>query len=347
MERRKQILNRMKELTEEQSLLIEELTLTTDDRKPWGINLGQMFENPARSPDKAIDLVRKYATLGFTHLRIPCTYGMMFCNMPLESPKFQLLLGVITFAIHSGMKVMINFHHERWLYDTYDGSQAMDERIFTMARLLAGQLKHFPADKIIFECLNEPQGVYGQWGRVPTPEDSHSIQLCRQVNASIYWGIRSVLPDHIVLVSPNGMANLHSTCMVYPTRDSLPGEKDTKVGLSLHNYDPWQYTGQSGDDRFFSHPEDARKFVKSGFDRFMKDVPYYRYIPLHMTEFGVGRMHGKDESSEILRAYYDEMVRGIRNMEGIPYLWNDGDEEQDPGAWFAHTNDFMKWLLTL
>jgi endoglucanase len=308
-------------------------------RQPFGLNLGQFFENQARDRRQAKEEIVRFHRLGATHARIPVTWGENFATLPLDSEGFRQLMETVEFAVEKELIVLINMHHEKWLTEHYDGTKHFDDVVHRMAQEIAKKFKHIAGPNIIFECLNEPRDLLGDWGSGGViPDDRKAQILTRQVNSAIYRGWRSIRTDNLVLVSPNGMANLHCYKSIYPVTKDLPKAEDVHLGASIHCYDDWKFCGEDGEDSVFKTDKSAEEFVQKTFQRFWSELSdCHKKTPLHMTEFGIGRRSGPKGTSRQL-TFLKSMVTEMRVLGIIPYLWLDG-------GWFEHSNESIRVLF--
>merc|ERR1712151_521338 len=145
-----------------------------------------------------------------------------------------------------------------------------------------------------------------------------------------YEAIRSVDPDRVVLVAPNGMGQHQMSWFVYPERNDFPDQgSDRRLGLTVHSYDPWDFCGDTGSNAHFSSIADMQNHETSVHQAVLEWANRIG-IPVHVGEYGVGRREDTkaERDSDIVREYY-RFFTNFFNEEGIPTtVWDDQ-------GWFA------------
>lgn len=227
------------------------------DSMKTGFNLGNTFEYSLQNTDPStiFPIIDLYKNAGMKHIRIPVTWMDGFAgntladnegNINFSHPRFLQLKTVIDYAIAKNMFVIINAHHEYWLYNQYDGSEVYNEAFSNLWKGIATHFKTYP-HLLIFEVLNEPQGVFGDWSGGIHPLDANALALTRQINKIGYDAIRATggLNQHrVVMASTNAMGNHFQLDDVYPNLESLPGNGlDQYLAFQVHTYDPWEFCG--------------------------------------------------------------------------------------------------------
>src|SRR5690606_1149033 len=107
-------------------------------------------------------LIEEHAKQGFKSIRIPVTFDQRMAAGP-EYTIDEAFLGrldqVIQWSMDEGMYVMINIHHDSWIWleqgmhENHDESLARFEAIWTQ---LADRYKNH-STKLMFESINEPR----------------------------------------------------------------------------------------------------------------------------------------------------------------------------------------------
>lgn len=222
------------------------------DSMKTGFNLGNTFEYALQStnPSSIYPIIDLYANAGLKHIRIPVTWMDGFNgntladangNINFSHARFIQLKAVIDYAINKKMFVVLNAHHEHWLYDNYNGSAQYNTAFTNLWTGIANHFKDY-SHLLIFEVLNEPQGVFGDWSGGASPSSSTALALTRQINQVGYDAIRAtggLNTNRVVMVSTNGMGNHSQLDEVYPSMASLPGGgSDRYLSFQVHTYDP-------------------------------------------------------------------------------------------------------------
>jgi endoglucanase len=243
-------------------------------------------------------------------------------NINTAHPRFAELKSVIDYALQKQMFVVINTHHENWLNSNYDGSALYDQKFAGLWTSIATQFKGY-SGRLIFEVLNEPHGVFGDWSGGVNPSNSAALELTRKINLVGYNAIRKTggaNATRLVMVSTNGMGNHSQLDDVYPTKASVPGGgTDPYLAFHVHTYDPWAFCGQTGSNTAW--PGSA-SFV-SGIQAVSSHARSLG-IPVNYGEFGVGRDTRQEErNTTVVREYYRTMRLTCLSEKIAPTVWDD------------------------
>jgi len=302
-----------------------------------GFNLGNTFENgnnttTFESVKPVIDL---YHDAGMKHIRIPITWMDRFTendhladdngNVNYQNARFKELVKTIDYAISVDMYVVINTHHEHWLKDNYNGSEAFDTKFSTLWTGIATYFKDY-SHKLIFEVLNEPEGTLGEGdgnGPFPDPTNATALTFTRNVNKVGYDAIRAAggnNPTRLIMVGVNGQGNEVMIEEVYPSKATLPGGgTDSYLSIQVHSYNPWAFCGENGRNSAFP----GNNIIEAG----IKKVGVHSRlldVPVNYGEFGVGRdANSAERNTDIVRGYYKTFATTTLS-EGMSYsVWCD------------------------
>jgi endoglucanase len=269
-------------------------------------------------------------------------------NVNVNHPRFLELVKVIDYAISQDMYVVLNAHHEHWLKDHYDGTEAYDAKFTTLWTGIATHFKDY-SHKLIFEVLNEPEGALGEndgSGPFPDAADATAIGYTRKVNLVGYDAIRATGGNNttrIVMVSVNGQGNAQNIEEVYPTKASLPGEgTDKYLAIQVHSYNPWAFCGETGSNAAF--PGSA--FLETGIQA-VRIHSVKLDVPINYGEFGVGRSSNTAErNTDLVRGYYRTMDDALLGQSMSYSVWDDR-------GWFGlinssgttFTNNIVPYML--
>jgi len=268
---------------------------------------------------------------GMRHIRIPVTWmdgfsGNMLAdangNINLTHPRFIELKVVIDYAINKGMFVVLNTHHEHWLNNNYNGT-AQYENAFK--NLWTGISTHFKdySHRLIFEVLNEPHGVFGDWSGGASPSNSNALELTRRINKVAYNAIRltaGLNSYRVIMVSTNGMDNHNQLDDVYSSLASLPGGgADKYLSFDVHTYDPWAFCGQPGSNASWPGSSSIANSLRT-VATYAKSLN----VPVNYGEFGVGRdANALERNTNIVREYYRTMRLTCLSEKMSPTVWDD------------------------
>ena len=306
-----------------------------------GFNLGNTFDYTIQNtnPTTIYPIIDLYYNAGLRHIRVPVTWMDGFGgntladesgNINFSHPRFIQLKAVIDYAISKRMFVVLNTHHEHWLNRNYNGTAQYNNAFATLWTGIATHFKEY-SHLLIFEVLNEPHGVFGDWNGGASPSNSAALALTRQINKVGYDAIRltgGLNSNRVVMVSTNGMGNHNQLDDVYPSISSLPGEGDDKyLAFHVHTYDPWAFCGQTG-----SNASGPGSTTIANSLRAVSNHAKTLNVPVNYGEFGVGRDgNASERNSNIVREYYRTMRLTCLSEKMSPTVWDDR-------GWFGLVN---------
>jgi len=209
-----------------------------NDQLGVGVNLGNALEGP-REGDWGLTLQSEYFSLiaqqGFGHVRVP----IRFSAYADQTPPYTITEGVdtsvrnadnlwerldwvIANAEANGLYVILDMH----LYDELSDDVAGErDRFLAMWQQIATRYAD-AGPLVLFELLNEPQG---QFNAEP--------DLLNTLIADALAVVRSTNPTRPVLVPTVQWNSIHSL-------DSLELPNDPNLIVSVHFYDPFDFTHQ-------------------------------------------------------------------------------------------------------
>lgn len=336
------------EPTSETAITFPEITQTSFssaaevvDLMGTGFNLGNTFDYNLQStnPASIYPIIDQYYGVGMRHIRIPVTWMDGFGgntladaggNINFSHARFTQLQSVIDYAINKKMFVILNAHHEHWLNESYDGSTPYNDAFANLWTGIANNFKDY-SHLLIFEVLNEPQGVFGDWSGGANPISTAALALTRQINEVGYDAIRltgGLNSNRVIMVSTNGMGNHSQLDEVYPSLSSLPGMGEDKfLAFQVHTYDPWAFCGQTGSNAAWP----GSKAIANSL-RFVSKHAKALNVPVNYGEFGVGRdANAAERNSNIVREYYRTMRLTCLSEKMSATVWDDR-------GWFGLVN---------
>jgi len=311
------------------------------DSMGTGFNLGNTFDYALQSttPASIYPIIDLYANAGMRHVRIPVTWmdgfgGNTLANasgsINFSHPRFVQLKAVIDYALNKKMFVVLNTHHEHWLNNNYNGTAQYNNAFSNLWTGIATHFKDY-SHLLIFEVLNEPHGVFGDWNGGASPSSSAALALTRQINKVGYDAIRATAglnTNRVVMVSANGMGNHNQLDDVYPSIASIPGSgSDRYLSFHVHTYDPWAFCGQTGSNASWPGSTSITNSLRT-VSTYAKTLN----VPVNYGEFGVGRdANAAERNSNIVREYYRTMRLTCLSEKMSPTVWDDR-------GWFGLVN---------
>jgi hypothetical protein len=278
-----------------------------------GINLGSTFEcqSQSRESSRVNKLFTAWKAKGFDHVRIPVTWYGSSKTCKLDDANFmRQLKSAVDYALALGFTVILNAHHEEWLYSGYNDTEVYNGMFWNLWRRIALFFNYVPQEDMIFQILNEPHGVFDD-----------SIEWTRKINEVGYHGVRKISTTRLIAFQPNFMGNIYQAPKVYPTLASLPGNPDYLM-VSIHSYDAFAFCGQEGYNSYYASTGDLSQSI----DRLVGYINKWKStngIPVILDECGVGRLKSVERDTDIVRHYYKYISNAFVNV-GIPVTtWND------------------------
>ena len=243
-----------------------------------GINLGNMFEAPSETawgnPFKET-YIAQIADLGFQHIRVPIRWDVaertQLTPPYTVNPQFLARIkSVVDLAISKHLYVIINLHHHDELFTNPAAAKA---RFISQWQQISTYFKGYD-NHLYFEVLNEPH-------------DALTPALWNSYFAEALAEIRKTNPSRKVLL---GTASYGGTTGV---RDLDP-PKDPNLVLSVHYYNPFNFTHQGADwvgnkDKYIGTQWEDLTWERN---QVIADFEYaiqwakQKNMPLHVGEFG-------------------------------------------------------------
>lgn len=202
-------------------------------------------------------------------------------------------------------------------------------------------------NNLIFEVLNEPEGMLGEWGSGwPLPTNNTAISYTRKVNEVGYAAIRNAggLNDiRVIMVSTNGQGNEVMIEEVYPSKTTLPGKgTDEYLAIQVHSYNPWAFCGQTGSNAAWPGTSTVENAIKKvGIHSRLLNVP------VNYGEFGVGRATNTAErNTDLVRGYYRTFSVTTKSEKMSYSVWDDrGWFGLINGSGSSFTNNIVPTML--
>ncbi|WP_439509212.1 glycoside hydrolase family 5 protein [Marinimicrobium koreense] len=287
-----------------------------------GINLGNTLDAYPNEGDWALPAQERYLEdfneAGFQHVRIPATWDdhtAQSAPYTVDSGRMNRAEEVVDWALDQGFYVILNAHHERWIWEgegLTEEKRARFQAIWTqIAERFSGK-----SHRLIFEILNEPIGL--------------SAEQTNELKADILPIIRAQNPTRLVIISGHNYSGVHTLSDI-----DLP--EDDYLIANFHSYDPWAFAGQctrrwgSEADR----AELAQIYATAAAWREQSGVP------VMLNEFGAAKFDFQNPENvcelEDRLAYIGHHVNlAIEN--GIPAtFWDDGGSfstyDREAGTW--------------
>ena len=249
-----------------------------NERLGRGINIGNTFEAPSENewgnPWNPAYL-KMIADLGFSHVRLPIRWETPERTMTeppytISEEFLKRIKSVIDEALKNKLHIIINMHHHETLVNDPAGQK---ERFLSQWRQIADYFKTYP-DSLLFELLNEPQ------------KELANADLWNQYTTDALSEIRKTNPDRFVLICSSNWSGVRGL-------ESLKLPDDKNLILTVHYYDPFNFTHQGADFANMEHitgikwldTEIEREVIRLDFQE-VKAFSEKHQIPVHVGEFG-------------------------------------------------------------
>ena len=284
---------------------------------------------------------------GFTSVRIPVSWLNMIGPAPdykIDETWMNRVYEVVQFAHNSGLKVIINTHHDEnhgtsnsyeWLdIKNAANNSALNETIKAKIKAVWTQIAQKFADCddwLMMESFNElndggwgwsddfkknpnkQAGILNEWNQVFVD----AVRTTGGKNASRWLGV------------PSYCANSEFTKYM-----TIPADPAKKIAVSVHFYDPSDYT--IGDEQYsdWGHTGAAGKKSNGGDEDHVKQIFGMLYnnfvakdIPVYIGEFGCSMRSQSDNRAWRFYLYYMEYIVKAAKTYRLPcFLWDNGAE---------------------
>jgi len=243
-----------------------------------GINMGNMFEAPSETewgnPFKD-DYFKRISSLGFSHVRIPIRWDVTArCQQTepftINATFLERIKTVVDLAKKENLLVIINMHHHEAIFANPDAQKA---KFLSQWAQIATFFKDYDSG-LLFEVMNEPNTNL-------TPDRWNTFF------AEALSEIRKTNKTRAVLMGTANWGGLGGV-------SSLKIPTDDNIILTIHYYDPFNFTHQGADWVNGSTPWMGTKWENTNLERneimgqfkFLKDYSIQKNIPIHIGEFG-------------------------------------------------------------
>ncbi|WP_373231208.1 cellulase family glycosylhydrolase [Cohnella sp.] len=213
------------------------------------------------------DLILSAKAKGFDSIRIPMTAYTRYTlgadgHYVINSAWLERYKEVVDWAVDAGFYVMINLHHDSWIWlSSWDGNTQSEEykRYVDLWTQLADYFKDEP-NTVMFETINEP-GFTAATGSITTQDKLNMI------NQAAYQVIRNSGGNNatrmVVIPTYYTSADVDKADATY---NFIAGLNDPNIIATVHFYSDWVYSGNLGitgfdEQLYIGSPETPRKNI--------------------------------------------------------------------------------------
>lgn len=305
-------------------------TLDCYNYKSWTNDAETAWGNPVTTQE----MISAVKDAGFNTVRIPVTWGEHIDhNNIITCEWLNRVKEVVDYAYNLNMFVIINMHHDDYIWLTADKSKYESDRLKFMKiwSQICESFKNYD-DRLIFEGMNEPRTIGSKFEWCGGTDDERDI-------------INRFAKDFIGIVRASGGNNSHRTLIVTSYAASAVDEAINNVVLpeaeniciSLHYYAPWQFS--NGDITKFTENgkiELDKKFAQLN-EKFVR-----KGIQVIIGEFGC--VASIDDS--VRSDYYEYYISKAKSYGIKCVVWDNGIETGD-AAYGIFNRNKLSWNETI
>jgi len=281
---------------------------------------------------------------GFTSVRIPISWLKMIGPAPeykIDETWIGRVYEVVGFAHAAGLKVIINTHHDenhgvnntyQWLdiknaANNAELNNQIKEKIKGAWTHIANKFKDCGDDWLMMEGFNELNDGGWGWSDDFRKNPQKQCNILNEWNQVFVDAVRATGGNNATrwLGVPSYCANPEFTKYM-----TLPNDPAGKLAVSVHFYDPSDYT--IGDKQYsdWGHTGAAGKKAEGSDEDHVKEVfgkLYSNYVakgtPVYIGEFGCSMRSSSDTRAWAFYKYYMEYVVKAAKTYSLPcFLWD-------------------------
>lgn len=279
------------------------------------------------NPKTTNEMIKLVSESGFDVLRVPVTWGKQLSPKPdykINKLWLDRVQEVVDYGINNNMTVILNMHHEEWLFPSEENYAEASEKLKAIWIQIAERFAEYD-DHLIFEGLNEPRkiGTNVEW----TGGDPEGREIVMRLNSDFVKTIR------------NTGGNNKTRKLMVPAYAASSDEKalkdfvipdDRNIIVSIHAYTPYRFALSEEDVSEWSadNKNDTRDI-----DELFKRIDKYflsRGIPVILGECGA---RNKDNTEA--RVEWAKYYAGRGREYGVPCIWWDNGVWQGTGELFG------------
>lgn len=307
-----------------------------------GKNNGEPYEYETGWGNQATtrEAIQGIADSGFNVLRVPVSWGEHLSSdgsYTIDKAWLDRVNEIVDYGLDAGMFVILNTHHEEWLFPDEAHFEANSEELAKLWSQIAERFSGYN-EKLIFEGLNEPRKrdtIY-EWNG----GDEEGQQVVNKLNAVFVETVR------------NSGGNNGKRCLMIPTYAASAMEKtfaamevpenDDKIIISVHAYIPYNFALAS--DNFTDYWSSSDPSCTAEIDNLMTTLKAYfldKGTPVIIGEMGCVNRNNTEARKAWARYYV-----GKAHEYGIPCLWWDNGAYLGNGELFGiYSRDSGNWIF--
>lgn len=283
---------------------------------------------------------------GFSSVRIPVSWLKMIGPAPdyaIDETWMNRIYEVVGFAHNAGLKVIINTHHDenhgvnndyQWqdiknAANSSAKNEAIKAEIKAVWTQIANKFKDCGDDWLMMEGFNEINDGGWGWSEDFKKNPQKQCNILNEWNQVFVDAVRATGGNNATrwLGVPSYCANPEFTKYM-----TIPSDAAKKIAVSVHFYDPSDYTIGDAQYSDWGHTGAAGKKASGGDEDHVKEVfgklysTYIAYgIPVYVGEFGCSMRPQSDTRAWAFYKYYMEYVVKAAKTYCLPcFLWDNG-----------------------
>ncbi|MFD1991878.1 cellulase family glycosylhydrolase [Paenibacillus nicotianae] len=287
------------------------LDATGADETSWG------------NPRVTKELIQQIANQGYKSIRIPVTWDQHTGSAPnytIDAAYMNRVQEVVNWALDANLYVMINIHHDSWLWTSYMGQNhdpvlARYNAVWTQ---IADRFKG-ASSKLMFESINEPRFTEGG-----TTDPATAYKLLDELNTSFHKIVRASGGNNATraIVLPT-LATSSTQADLDALSQTIAKLNDPNIIATVHYYGFWPFSVNiAGYTKFEA---DTQKDITDTFDRVYNSF-VAKGIPVVIGEFGLlgfDKNTGVIEQGEKLK-FFEFFSNYVRQKNMTTMLWDNG-----------------------
>lgn len=292
---------------------------TLDATGGIGIQSETAWGNP-RTTEEMIDAVLEQ---GFNVIRIPVTWtGHVWGteDYMIQEAWLDRVQQVVDYAYDKGAYVIINMHHEDFLFPSEEKKEAASKELKALWTQIATRFRDYD-ERLIFEGMNEPRkvGTNVEWNG----GDAEGREVVNAYAEVFVEAVRATGGNNTIrhLMIPGYAASSSKEAL-----EAIKLPDDDKLIVSVHAYTPYNFAlNKKGTAEWKNDTKDIDYMMT-----LLDDLFISKGIPVIIGEFGA--MNKENEAERVAWAtYYVTKAKEI----GVPCIWWDNNAFHGDGENFG------------
>jgi len=287
------------------------LDATGDDETSWG------------NPRVTKALINKISEQGYKSIRIPVTWDKHIGAAPnytIDKAYLDRVEEVVGWALDAKLYVMINIHHDSWLWVSNMEKQHDDvlKRYNAVWTQIADRFKD-KSDKLMFESINEPRFTDGG-----STDETKMEEMLIELNTSFHTIVRKSGGNNAVrpLVLPS-LETTPSEPRMNALYQTITQLQDPNLIATVHYYGFWPFSVNIAGYTTFD--KDTKNDITQTFDNIYNTF-VAKGIPVIIGEFGLlgfDKDTGVIEQGEKLK-FFEYLTYYAKEKKLNTMLWDNG-----------------------